>query len=78
MAQQTFRGTVVSDVNDKTLVVNVERSFRHPLLKKTVKSHKRYHVHDEHNSGKKGDTVIFRECPPYSRKKRWELFDKQS
>ena len=52
MPKRILTGTVVSDKNDKTIVVEVERRFTHPLLKKTVRRSKNYHAHDEANSFK--------------------------
>jgi len=62
---------VVSDKNDKTIVVQVERRYTHPLLKKTVRRTKKYHAHDEKNSFKVGDRVSIEETRPISRNKRW-------
>jgi small subunit ribosomal protein S17 len=63
---------VVSDKNDKTIVVLVERQVEHPLYKKYIKRSKRYQAHDEANRFKVGDMVRIRECRPLSRTKRWE------
>jgi small subunit ribosomal protein S17 len=71
MPKRVLQGIVVSDKNDKTIVVKVERRFIHPLLKKTMRRSKKYHVHDEDNSFKTGDTVRIEECPPISKHKRW-------
>lgn len=73
MPKRIMQGVVVSDKGDKTVVVNVERTFLHPLLKKTVRRSKHYHAHDEANSFKVGDVVSIQECPPKSRLKRWEV-----
>ena len=73
MPKRVLQGTVVSDTNDKTVVVRVERRFTHPLLKKTVRRSKKYHAHDEANAAKVGDTVWIEECPPISKNKRWTL-----
>lgn len=71
MPKRILQGTVISDVNDKTVVVRVERRFNHPLLKKVVRRSKKYHAHDEANSAKVGDLVRIEECPPISKNKRW-------
>lgn len=71
MPKRILQGVVVSDVNDKTVVVRVERRFTHPLFKKTVRRSKKYHAHDEANSAKVGDQVRIQECPPISKKKSW-------
>ncbi|MGH1484402.1 MAG: 30S ribosomal protein S17, partial [Geminicoccales bacterium] len=47
MPKRILQGVVVSDKNDKTVVVRVERRFTHPLLKKTVRRTKKYQAHDE-------------------------------
>ena len=73
MPRRILQGTVVSDKNDKTVTVLVERRYTHPLLKKTVRSTKKYRAHDEANAFKVGDVVRIRECAPKSRTKRWEV-----
>ena len=74
MPRRILQGQVVSDKGDKTVVVKVERTYLHPLLKKTVRRTKRYHAHDETNSIKSGAIVRIRECPPRSKLKRWEVY----
>jgi small subunit ribosomal protein S17 len=73
MPKRQLQGTVVSDVNDKTVVVRVDRAFTHPVLKKTVRRSKKYHAHDESNSAKVGQVVWIEECAPISKNKRWTL-----
>ena len=73
MPKRVLKGPVVSDKGDKTVVVRIDRSFQHPLLKKIVRRSKKYHAHDEANSYKVGDTVMIRECVPKSKLKRWEV-----
>lgn len=73
MPKRILQGTVVSDVNDKTVVVRVERRFAHPLYKKTVRRSKKYQAHDENNVAKTGDLVSIQECAPISKNKRWTL-----
>ena len=73
MPKRVLQGTVVSDTNDKTVVVRVERRFTHPVMKKTVRRSKKYHAHDEANAAKVGDTVWIEECAPISKNKRWIL-----
>ena len=73
MPKRVLQGTVVSDVNEKTVVVRVDRAFTHPVMKKTVRRSKKYHAHDEANSAKIGDSVWIEECPPISKNKRWTL-----
>lgn len=73
MPKRILQGVVVSDKNDKTVVVRVERRFTHPLYKKTVRRSKKYHAHDEANLAKIGDKVRIQECVPISKNKRWTL-----
>jgi small subunit ribosomal protein S17 len=73
MPKRVLQGTVVSDTNEKTVVVRVDRAFTHPVLKKTVRRSKKYHAHDEANGAKVGDTVWIEECAPISKNKRWTL-----
>jgi len=73
MPKRILQGVVVSDKNDKTVVVQVDRRFTHPLYKKTVRRSKKYHAHDEANSAKIGDKVRIQECVPISKNKRWAL-----
>lgn len=73
MPKRVLQGTVVSDKNDKTVVVRVERRFAHPLLKKTVRRSKRYKAHDETNAYKVGDTVLIEETRPISKDKCWTV-----
>ncbi len=76
MPKRILEGVVVSDKNDKTIVVKVERRLRHPVLKKTVRLSKKYHAHDETNQAKAGDTVRIEETRPLSKQKRWTLVEK--
>jgi small subunit ribosomal protein S17 len=73
MPRRVMQGLVVSDKGDKTVVVQVERTFLHPLLKKTVRRSSRFHAHDEANAYKAGEVVEIQECPPKSKLKRWEV-----
>lgn len=66
-------GVVVSDKMDKTVVVAVMRSYRHPLYKKTIRRTKKYMAHDEHNECRVGDRVEIVETRPLSRRKRWRV-----
>lgn len=76
MPKRILQGTVVSDKGNKTVVVEVERRFTHPLLKKTVRRSKNYHAHDEHNGHKVGDVVSIEETKPISKLKRWIVVPK--
>ncbi|MGF1622023.1 MAG: 30S ribosomal protein S17 [Rhodomicrobiaceae bacterium] len=71
MPKRILQGVVVSGKNDKTVVVQIERRFTHPVLKKTVRLTKKYHAHDADNSCNEGDIVRIEECSPISKKKRW-------
>ena len=73
MPKRILQGVVVSDKNDKTIVVKVERRLRHPVFKKTVRVSKKYHAHDEGNVIREGDTVRIEECAPISKTKRWTV-----
>lgn len=66
-------GEVVSDKMDKTIVVNVIRTLRHPIYAKIVRRHKKFKVHDEQNTAKVGDHVEIKECRPLSREKHMTL-----
>ena len=76
MPKRVLEGVVVSDKNDKTIVVKVERRLTHPVLKKTVRLSKNYHAHDENNTAKVGDVVWIEETRPISKQKRWLLVEK--
>ncbi|MDG1417884.1 MAG: 30S ribosomal protein S17 [Maricaulis sp.] len=73
MPKRILQGVVVSDKGTKTVVVRVERTFLHPLLRKTVRRTKRYHAHDENQASKVGDIIQIQECAPKSKLKRWEV-----
>ena len=78
MPKRVLQGVVVSDKNDKTVVVKVERRFIHPLFKKTVRRTKNYKAHDEGNVKKVGDEVFIEECRPISKDKRWTVVEAQA
>ncbi len=71
MPKRVLQGVVVSDKQNKTIVVSVERRFTHPLLKKTVRTSTHYHAHDEGSVFKVGDQVAIEESRPISKLKRW-------
>ena len=73
MPRRVLQGVVVSDANDKTVTVRVERRVMHPVYKKFIVRSKKYAAHDEKNQFKVGDTVRIRECRPISKRKRWEV-----
>ena len=76
MPKRVLQGTVVSDVNNKTVVVRVDRAYTHPMLKKTVRRSKKYHAHDEKGEYKVGDVVRIQECRPLSKLKTWEVLER--
>jgi small subunit ribosomal protein S17 len=76
MPKRILQGEVVSDKNDKTIVVKVERRLRHPVFKKTVRVSKKYHAHDEKNEARIGEIVRIQETSPQSKLKRWTLVEK--
>ena len=71
--RKTRIGQVVSDKMDKTIVVAIEDSVRHPLYKKTMKRTYKLKAHDENNECGIGDTVEVMETRPLSKDKRWRL-----
>lgn len=75
MPKRILQGKVVSDKNDKTVVVKVERRFNHPLFKKVVRRSKNYKAHDENNTRKVGDLVSIQESKPISKDKSWIVLE---
>ena len=73
MPKRTLQGVVVSDKQDKTVIVRVERRYTHPVLKKTVRRSKKFYAHDEKNEFSVGDIVLIEERRPLSKLKRWEV-----
>jgi len=73
MSKKVLKGIVVSDKPNKTITVLVERKYQHPLLKKVIKTKKKYSAHDENNNYKNGDKVSIIECRPYSKTKKFEV-----
>ena len=76
MTKKILKGKVVSDKNNKTIVVEVTRKFRHPFYGKIIKRSKQYHAHDEKNKFKTGQNVSIIECKPISKKKTWQVIEK--
>lgn len=66
-------GVVASDKMAKTIVVTVERRYKHPQFKKTVTTTKKFYAHDESEMASVGDIVLIRESRPLSKLKRWSL-----
>jgi small subunit ribosomal protein S17 len=78
MPKRILQGVVVSDKQDKTIVVRVERRLMHPIYKKFIRRSKKYAAHDEKNACKIGDVVRIQECRPISKNKTWELLSEKS
>ena len=76
MSKKILNGKVISDQNDKTIVVSVKRKYVHPFFSKVLTSSKKYHAHDEANKYKIGDEVKIIESKPFSKKKKWEVINK--
>jgi small subunit ribosomal protein S17 len=72
---RTLTGVVVSDKMDKSAIVRVQRRIKHPVYGKYVRRSTNFHIHDEENSCKEGDTVLIRQCRPVSKTKSWQLVD---
>ncbi len=75
MPRRILQGEVVSNKSDKTIVVRVERTFKHPKYKKIVRSSKKYSAHDETNKYHQGDKVKIIECRPISKTKKWTVLE---
>ncbi len=73
--RKTLIGTVESNKMDKTIVVKVETSVRHPIYKKTIKRTYKLKAHDEENVCQIGDKVKVMETRPLSKDKRWRLVE---
>ena len=71
MPKKILQGTVVSNRQDKTITVLVERKFKHPVLKKVIRRSKKYSAHDPENKYVNGDKVKIIESKPISKSKRW-------
>jgi len=75
MPRKVLSGRVVSTKMQKTVVVEVQRTARHRLYQKVIRSSKKYFAHDEEESCKEGDRVRIEECRPLSRLKRWRVIE---
>tara|TARA_B100001059_G_C17456008_1_gene389767 strand:+ start:363 stop:593 length:231 start_codon:yes stop_codon:yes gene_type:complete len=76
MTKKILKGEVTSAKNNKTIVVQVTRKFKHPFYGKVISRSKKYHAHDEKNKFKEGDKVSIIESRPISKKKTWEVIEK--
>jgi len=70
---RTLQGRGVSDKMEKSMVVAIERTVKHPIYGKFIKRTTKLHVHDENNECGIGDVVEIRECRPLSKTKSWTL-----
>ena len=75
MPKRTLQGVVVSDKQNKTVVVSVERLRRHPIYKRVVRLSTKFKAHDAENTAHVGDTVRIEESRPLSRDKRWTVVE---
>jgi small subunit ribosomal protein S17 len=73
--QRKFIGTVVSDKTTKTVTAKVETKKMHPKYKKSYKVSKKYAVHDEKEIAKIGDKIVFTDCRPISKTKKWRVLE---
>ena len=73
MTKKVLKGVITSAKNNKTIVVEVTRKFKHPFYGKVIKRTKKYHAHDEENKFKEGQKVSIIECKPISKTKSWSL-----
>jgi len=71
--KRTFRGEVISCKMNQTAVAKVDRVKKHPKYGKRYRVSRKYKVHDERNECRVGQTILFEECRPLSKEKRWRL-----
>ena len=76
MTKRILKGKITSAKNNKTIVVEVVRKFRHPFYGKVISRSKKYHAHDANNKFKEGQIVSIEECRPISKKKTWQVVEK--
>ena len=77
MPKRILSGTIRKATNKKTVVVEVERTFKHPIYKKYIKRSKKYHAHDETDALKVGDKVMIEETRPISKLKTWKVVNNE-
>ena len=77
MPKRILSGTICKATNKKTVVVEVERTFKHPIYKKYIKRSKKYHVHDETDALRVGDKVMIEETRPISKLKTWKVVNSE-
>ena len=73
MPKRILSGIICKATNKNTVVVEVERNFKHPIYKKYIKRSKKYHAHDETDALKVGDKVMIQETRPISKLKTWKV-----
>tara|TARA_B100000161_G_scaffold234997_1_gene184154 strand:+ start:281 stop:511 length:231 start_codon:yes stop_codon:yes gene_type:complete len=76
MTKKILKGKITSAKNNKTIVVEVTRKFKHPFYGKIIKRSKKYHAHDQNNKYKEGQIVSIIESKPISKKKKWQVIEK--
>ena len=77
MPKRVLNGVICSAANKNTVVVEVERTFKHPMYKKYIKRSKKYHAHDETDALKVGDKVVIEETRPISKLKTWKVINNE-
>ena len=77
MPKRTLSGIICKATNKKTVVVEVERTFKHPIYKKYIKRSKKYHAHDETDALRVGDKVMIEETRPISKLKTWKVVNNE-
>ena len=77
MPKRILSGTICKATSKKTVVVEVERTFKHPIYKKYIKRSKKYHAHDETDALKVGDKVFIEETRPISKLKTWKVINNE-
>ena len=77
MPKRILSGTICKSTNKKTVVVEVERTFKHPIYKKYIKRSKKYHAHDETDALVVGDKVMIEETKPISKLKTWKVISNE-
>ena len=75
MPKKILSGTVISNKQNKTVIVKVTRQVKHPLYKKIIRKSKNYFAHDEENNFNIGDKVKIKESKPFSKKKTWQVLN---
>ena len=77
MPKRILSGTICKATNKKTVVVEVERTFKHPIYKKYIKRSKKYHAHDETDALRVGEKVMIEETRPISKLKTWKVINNE-